>query len=161
MLWNNPPLVIYHATKKSNAKRILDEGIKLDFASPRSDFGYGFYTTTSYDQAVMFGRKYRNDSAILKYTVARNRLSDMSVLFFTRPDDECNYWDFIRHCRTNSYARHFSNDDRRYDIVIGPVARVWDQKPFEAYVGYDQISFHTEQSVLALNSCVSTVNDLL
>ena len=51
MAWTDGPLVVYHGTDNAAASSIFKNGIELSLSQPFTDFGAGFYTTTSLPQA--------------------------------------------------------------------------------------------------------------
>ncbi len=128
------------------------------------DYGSGFYTTTSYEQALMWVRRRMNDNHatngyINKYEFDEEATKNMKKLFFHEPTDE--WLDFVQKNRTQA---DYSHD---YDIVYGPVAndRVYTQfalyesgviskdiliRELKTYKLVDQYLFHTEGSLTAL-----------
>ncbi len=128
------------------------------------DYGSGFYTTTSYEQAKRWVERKMNDKDVSVgyvnvYELDDNVLKDMKSLFFKKPTEE--WVNFVRRNRTD---REFSHD---YDIVYGPVAddSVYTQfmlyesgiismstliQELKTYKLVDQYLFHTEKSLLAI-----------
>ena len=128
------------------------------------DYGSGFYTTTSYEQAKRWVERKMNDKDVSVgyvnvYELDDNVLKDMKSLFFEKPTEE--WVNFVRRNRTD---REFSHD---YDIVYGPVADDIVYTQFMLYEGgiismstliqelktyklVDQYLFHTEKSLLAI-----------
>ena len=128
------------------------------------DYGSGFYTTTSYEQAKRWVERKMNDKDVSVgyvnvYELDDNVLKDMKSLFFEKPTEE--WVNFVRRNRTD---REFSHD---YDIVYGPVADDSVYTQFMLYEGgiismstliqelktyklVDQYLFHTEKSLLAI-----------
>ncbi len=129
------------------------------------DYGFGFYVTTSYEQALQWverrlkekhvGRGYVNvydyNESVLK--------SELRVLSFGEPTEE--WVDFVMQNRTQ---KDFDHD---YDVVYGPVAndRVYTQfalyeggiigkstliSELKTYKLVDQFLFHTERALNAL-----------
>ena len=128
------------------------------------DYGSGFYTTTSFEQAKRWVERKMNDKDVSVgyvnvYELDDNVLKDMKSLFFEKPTEE--WVNFVRRNRTD---REFSHD---YDIVYGPVADDSVYTQFMLYEGgiismstliqelktyklVDQYLFHTEKSLLAI-----------
>ena len=128
------------------------------------DYGTGFYTTTSYQQAEDWVRKRMRDSAACKgyvneYELDLECLKQFHCAFFDSPTDE--WLDFVMH---NRLDRSFTNN---YDVVYGPVANDRVYAFFTLYEGgvmskenliaelktyelVDQYLFHTEQTLKAL-----------
>lgn len=82
------------------------------------DYGYGFYTTTSYEQAFSWVRrkldKIHNKGFINIYDFDENNIKNLKVLNFEQPTEE--WVDFVMKNRTQ---KEFIHD---YDLVFGPVA---------------------------------------
>lgn len=125
------------------------------------DYGKGFYTTTSREQAnkwVVRKISVANESKGYTniYSFDESSLSSLNVLRFETPDE---IWlDFVMMNRTN---KNFSHD---YDIVYGPVAndRVYAAfalyedgmldkqgliRELRAYKLADQLLFHTSKAL--------------
>ena len=127
------------------------------------DFGSGFYTTTSQDQARKWiGIRLRQHAyetgCVSHFTVDRDILgeSDLKVLVFHGSEEA--WFDFVM---DNRHTAGFSHD---YDIVMGPVANdnVYEtltlfedgiiSKPeaiarLKTYKLVDQVLFHTEAAL--------------
>ncbi|MCD8211139.1 MAG: DUF3990 domain-containing protein [Prevotella sp.] len=128
------------------------------------DYGSGFYTTTSYEQAVMWVKSRMNDNHVSTgyintYEFDYEAAKRMKMLSFAEPTDE--WLDFVQNNRTQADYHH------DYDIVYGPVAndRVYTQfalyesgviskdiliEELKTYKLIDQYLFHTESSLTAL-----------
>ena len=127
------------------------------------DFGTGFYTTSSFEQAKKWSinktrREKRGCATVSVFSVSDDFLtkSQYSILNFEKADE--NWLDFVIANRTNP---NFSFD---YDIVKGAVAndRVFASlnafeagfmdkqtllKELRTWMYVDQILFHTEKSL--------------
>ena len=124
------------------------------------DYGRGFYTTTSYEQAEQWVRRRKGSQHTIGYVnvyeLADSLPDDIKQLRFDRPSDE--WIDFVMRNRTE---RGF---DHSFDIVYGPVAndRVYAAfalyesnlldkegliRELRTYELVDQYLFHTEQSL--------------
>lgn len=128
------------------------------------DYGSGFYTTTSYEQAEAWVRRRMDEAKQGKgyvniYTIPESLPSSLQQLIFQSPKEE--WVDFVMRNRTE---KGFVHD---YDIVYGPVAndRVYAAfalyeggllnkqdliKELKAYRLVDQYLFHTEAALQVL-----------
>ena len=124
------------------------------------DYGRGFYTTTSYEQAEQWVRRRRSSGHTTGY-VNLYELSEVlpvsiSLLKFDEPTED--WVDFVMQNRTQRDFNH------NYDIVYGPVAndRVYAAfalyesnllskegliHELKAYKLVDQFLFHTEKAL--------------
>lgn len=129
------------------------------------DYGSGFYTTTSYEQAEAWVRRRmdeakQNKGYVNVYDIPETLPTSLRQLFFQSPTEE--WVDFVMRNRTE---RRFVHD---YDIVYGPVAndRVYAAfalyeggllnkqdliKELKAYKLVDQYLFHTERAIQKLS----------
>lgn len=124
------------------------------------DYGRGFYTTTSYEQAEQWVRRRKGTQHSVGYVnvyeLADILPDDIKQLRFETPTEE--WVDFVMRNRTEKGYEH------SYDIVYGPVAndRVYAAfalyesnlldkegliRELRAYELVDQFLFHTEQSL--------------
>ena len=128
------------------------------------DYGTGFYTTTSYQQAEDWVRRRMPDATVKKgfvneYELNEDKLHNLKCLLFDAPTEQ--WLDFVMENRTN---RSFKHD---YDVVYGPVANDRVYAAFALYEGgllskqnliaelktyklIDQYLFHTTASLEAL-----------
>ena len=128
------------------------------------DYGSGFYTTTSYEQAKKLVERRMKDKGMAVgyvnvYELNDIALENMKVLLFEKPTVE--WVNFVMRNRTE---RGFSHD---HDIVYGPVADDSVYTQFTLYEGgiismptliqelktyklVDQFLFHTEKSLAAI-----------
>lgn len=127
------------------------------------DFGSGFYTTTSCEQAEKWVRRKLDENTqfgyVCVYEITEQDLSELEVLRFDSPDE--HWLDFVMENRTNKDFVH------HYDIVYGPVAndRVYAAfglyesgvfnkqeliRELRAYKLVDQMLFHTERALRKL-----------
>lgn len=128
------------------------------------DYGSGFYTTTSIEQAEAWVKRRMDEAKRAKgyvnvYDIPEIFPSILRQLVFTSPTEE--WVDFVMRNRTE---REFVHD---YDIVYGPVAndRVYAAfalyeggllnkqdliKELKAYKLVDQYLFHTERAIKTL-----------
>ena len=134
------------------------------------DYGSGFYTTTSYDQAEKWVRRKLNKSSdkgyVCVYDFDEQTFVELNVLHFDVPDE---LWlDFVMANRTNKDFSH------NYDIVYGPVAndRVYAAfglyesgifnkqeliRELRTYKLVDQMLFHTEKALEKLRFLESII----
>lgn len=128
------------------------------------DYGSGFYTTTSYEQAKKLVERRMKDKGVAIgyvniYDLDDKAVKRMNSLIFEKPTEE--WVKFVMKNRTN---RTFSHD---LDIVYGPVADDSVYTQFTLYEGgiismstliqelktyklVDQYLFHTEKSLTAI-----------
>ena len=128
------------------------------------DYGQGFYTTSSYEQAEAWVRrrmaeKKASQGYIYTYELDESAMQNMNTLTFETPTED--WVDFVMQNRTQ---RDFVHE---YDIVYGPVANDRVYASFALYEGglinkqtliselktyklVDQYLFHTEKSLQAL-----------
>ncbi len=125
------------------------------------DYGVGFYTTTSYEQAVSWVERRANERKLSKgyvnvYEFDEKCIKNFKHLIFDSPTEE--WVDFVMQNRTQNSFEH------DYDIVYGPVANDKVYASFALYEGgflnkqaliselktyklVDQYLFHTEKSL--------------
>lgn len=128
------------------------------------DYGKGFYTTTSYEQAENWVKRQRNQSMADKgyvnvYEFDQSSLNIVKSLVFEEPTE--GWLDFVMQNRTVKGYKH------DYDIVYGPVANDRVYAAFALYEGgiinkqeliaelktyklVDQYLFHTAQALQLL-----------
>lgn len=128
------------------------------------DYGAGFYTTTSYEQAELWVKRrmlssHAKTGYINVYELNENSISEIDVLWFDEPTGE--WVDFVMSNRTLIDFTH------NHDLVYGPVAndRVYAAfalyesdlldkegliKELKTYKLVDQMLFHTDRSLLYL-----------
>lgn len=128
------------------------------------DYGMGFYTTTSFEQAEAWvKRRIKEKNAdkgyINEYEFDKGALGKFNSLIFENPTDE--WVDFVMANRTNKDFIH------SYDIVYGPVANDRVYAAFALYEGglldkqtliaelkvyklVDQFLFHTKKALRAI-----------
>ena len=149
---------IYHGS--------LDEVKKPDIRKPNRtlDYGYGFYATTSYEQAEAWVRRRMNENKqsfgyVNIYEIDFNVLNTLNILSFESPSE--NWLDFVMLNRTQKGFEH------SYDVVYGPVAndRVYASfalyesglinkqnliSELKTYKLVDQYLFHTKEALRAI-----------
>ena len=136
---------------------------KIIIPSRTLDYGSGFYTTTSYEQAEKWvERKLDNKQGIgyvNVYEWDEKSQNELDYLHFAEPNED--WVDFVHNNRTIRRFRH------EHDIVYGPVANdrvyaafaLYEQgfidkqtliRELKAYKLVDQLLFHTEKSLQSL-----------
>ena len=128
------------------------------------DYGQGFYTTSSYEQAEAWVRrrmaeKKASQGHICTYELDESAMQNMNILTFETPTED--WVDFVMQNRTQKGFVH------EYDIVYGPVANDRVYASFALYEGglinkqtliselktyklVDQYLFHTEKALQVL-----------
>jgi hypothetical protein len=122
-------------------------GFSVDLRRCRvdTDFGQGFYLTTSEKQARNWAnmrirrRPARKRAVLLSFQVEREWLSSLEALCFIRPTLE--FQDFVEDCRLSVSHHQRRGAKKSYDIVYGPMS-LWPQDT--TYGDGDQISIHTQ-----------------
>jgi len=124
------------------------------------DYGAGFYTTTSREQAERWVRRKFSASIlegyVCQYHVSEEDAAQLDILKFDKADER--WLDFVMANRTDKNFTH------NHDIVIGPVANdrvyaafglyesgLFDKedliRELRAYKLVDQVLFHTEAAL--------------
>jgi Protein of unknown function (DUF3990) len=159
--WGNPPLSVYHGTDNVSAVvgRATAAGAQLPFlpnlalCRPFTDFGQGFYTTTSEHQAkqwanmrVLRASGRQSFAVVIRFELDRDWLASLDSLVFVRPI--ADFWRLVSDCRLG-FPPHqrIPPHPAPYDVVYGPVT-IWPQTLVIA--DCDQISFHTQKAVAGL-----------
>lgn len=128
------------------------------------DYGSGFYTTTSYEQAKRLVERRMKDKGVNVgyvnvYELDEDFVKRMKSLIFEKTTEE-----WVNFVMKNRTERGFVHD---YDVVYGPVADDSVYTQFTLYEGgvislptliqelktyklVDQYLFHTEESLLAI-----------
>ena len=128
------------------------------------DYGQGFYTTSSYEQAKAWVKRRMDEKKtsqgyVCVYELDEVAMQEMNTLLFDTPTEE--WVDFVIKNRTQKGYVH------EYDIVYGPVANDRVYASFALYEGglinkqtlilelktyklVDQYLFHTEKALQAL-----------
>jgi hypothetical protein len=95
------------------------------------DYGSGFYTTTSFEQAERWVKRKLNVSHskgwVNVYEWDDSKANNLNILKFTSPNED--WLDFVMSNRTDIHYHH------NYDIVYGPVA---DDRVYAAFALYEQ-----------------------
>ena len=160
--WSNPPLSVYHGTDNRSAgatglaPRAALAGFvpNLALCRPFTDFGQGFYTTTSLHQARQWAntRVLRASpragihAVVVRFDLDRDWLATLESLVFVRPT--ADFWALVTDCRIG-FPPHQRPPPGPlpYDAVYGPVT-LWPQ--ILVISDCDQVSFHTQSAVAGL-----------
>ena len=140
-------MIVYHGSLvKVEQPRILVPSHTLDY-------GAGFYTTTSYDQAEKWVRNKLNEGHrhgfVNKYDWDERATTDLNYKHFSEPDEE--WIDFVHNNRT---VFGFEHD---FDVVYGPVA---NDKVYAAFALYEQ-GFIDKQTLIREMRAHKFVDQLL
>lgn len=106
-------MLLYHGSNlQVNKPKILVSNRMLDFGS-------GFYTTSSKEQAVKWSktqtaRRKKGEPVVSLYECDEKKVEELSVLKFKSADKE--WLKFVTDNRKGTYI------GKKYDLVIGPVA---------------------------------------
>lgn len=146
----------------------LEQVVSPEIRQPNRtlDYGCGFYTTTSYEQAKDWVKRHSKDTPkpefgfVNVYEVDIDEVKAANTLWFDEPSEE--WVDFVYSNRNN---RQFSHD---YDFVYGPVAndRVYAAftlfeagllnkqdliRELKTYTLVDQLLMHTPASLKSIS----------
>jgi len=171
MPWSNGPLTVYHGCDDQSANNIVKNGINLALCKVLTDFGQGFYTTTSLKQAKNWANQRCNRIKIrgggtgsqatgrmsteIQFDIDRDLIARQEILFFIIENSNSDYWDFVTHCRTVAPVQHKPTGGK-YDVVAGPVS-LWPQRLI--IKDCDQISFHTPNLLRSLQRVRNIIPD--
>ncbi len=132
-------ITFYHGTSTSGAANIRANGIDLSYSRAETDFGLGFYTTTSQSQAQKWAA--RNGGEVLEFRVSRQAfegLDELNLATKTQP----SLFRFFRHNRLGGRLHS-------HDIVSGPM--LGNPRQFLKGTGGrafgQQTSFHTQDAI--------------
>ena len=147
-------MILYHGSIE------IVENPEIRIPSRSLDYGYGFYTTTSFKQAEDWVKRKLNTNTPVGYVniyeFDENLIKSLNALLFDSPTEE--WVDFVMNNRTN---KDFDHD---FDVVYGPVANDKVYAAFALYEGgiidkqnliselkayklVDQYLFHTDKAL--------------
>lgn len=150
-------MILYHGSIE-----IVDNP-EIRIPSRSLDYGYGFYTTTSFKQAEDWVKRKLNTNSPIGYVnvyeLDEDLVKSLKTLLFESPTED--WLDFVMSNRTN---KDFNHD---FDIVYGPVANDKVYAAFALYEGgiidkqnliselkayklVDQYLFHTDKALKAI-----------
>lgn len=156
---------LYHGSTVAVRKPSVNRG------RPTVDFGQGFYTTTSYEQAKKWAElKRKRTSAphavVTEYEVANDILQGRyTTLFFSGPTQE--WLDFV-------VSNRKGNGTAAYDLTMSPVAndqlyatiRLYEQgvvtasaaiEMLRTHLLFDQLAFHNQHAAKELTFIQSII----
>ena len=156
---------LYHGSTVAVRKPSVNRG------RPTVDFGQGFYTTTSYEQAKKWAElKRKRTSAphavVTEYEVADDILQGRyTTFFFSGPTQE--WLDFV-------VSNRKGQNTGAYDLTMGPVAndqlyatiRLYEQgvvtasaaiEMLRTHLLFDQLAFHNQHAANELRFIRSTI----
>lgn len=151
--WSDQDIVLYHGTLDAHVDSIL-QGVDLNRCKHLRDFGRGFYTTTKRTQAQRWANDLaaqttRAAPAVLEFTVERNDLAVLEILFFVRGTAVAvDFWSFVQYCRSSA-TDHGRTPTTWYDLVVGPV--MGSLRKQTVIPDGDQVSFHTPKATVILD----------
>lgn len=155
-------MILYHGSN------VEIEKINLEKCRPYKDFGQGFYLTTIKEQAVKMAvrvaRIYGSEPIITQFEFEEENTSTLNIKVFDAPTEK--WAKFVLNNRNRNYmdiGDSQCNHDKKYDIVIGPIANddlallfrqfssgLIDVHTLVRAMEYkkltDQISFHTNDA---------------
>jgi hypothetical protein len=162
--WQNDDFILYHGSTEDSLRPLDPEGlsvgvlphhINLERCGTRTEFGRGFYVTSSLEQAKSWAnlqakriairkRKTTHPRAVvLGVSLNRDRLATLEALVFT--NENCGFWPFVEYCRAGHPPHGRRNAVQvRYDIVYGPLS-IWPQH--FVLKDCDQVSFHSAKAL--------------
>jgi hypothetical protein len=160
--WNNAPLDLYHGTDShslsgiqlAQGKPLVGFSVDLGVCRANTDFGKGFYMTTSEHQARNWAnirvrrrasRSPGTKAMLLSFKVDRDWLASLDALCFVLPCQ--SFFDFVEDCRSGVPPHQRADPRLAYDVVYGPVT-LWPQDMVVA--GADQVSIHTTSAATGL-----------
>jgi hypothetical protein len=154
--WTNAPIDVYHGTTRNYAERIANSTVDVSAGRVHTDFGRGFYTTTSLfvaqQRALQVSDKVSESSpAVLRLHISREGLAQLTSISFIRHSmASVDFWSFVQHCRAG--LPHLPASSSYYDAVCGPIALTWRGPSNSSTLSdSDQISFHTAAAQAMLN----------
>jgi hypothetical protein len=134
-------MTLYHGSNT------IVETPSLDFSRKTLDFGAGFYTTTSREQAAQFARiimrrRQTNTQWVSIYDFDEETArKNLEMLYFPKADK--NWLDFVIANRFDKYK------SKRYDKIQGPVA---DDDVYPTILLYESGDLTTEEALNRLKS---------
>ncbi|MEN8446311.1 MAG: DUF3990 domain-containing protein, partial [Cyanobacteria bacterium J06555_13] len=145
----------FHGTTAEVAENIRVEGIDLSKGSPASDFGQGFYMTTSPDEALQSASRLTDGTEpldVVRFDVPNSELDSLTGL--NLPDAASTDWqDFVEFHKTYEPSNLLHGGDP-YDMVSGPLFRRYsgpDEVPIAWPDRVPQTSIHTPNAVEVFN----------
>jgi hypothetical protein len=126
MVWTNADLVVYHGTDDRAVANILQNGVNPAAGIPLSDFGLGFYVTSS----LWYAKNHADEkvlrsagslrAAVLAFHVDRDLAGNLDDhLTFVCVGDE--FHDFVAYNHGGG-LNHARSGGVPYDLVYGPIS---------------------------------------
>jgi hypothetical protein len=156
-LWNNAPLVAYHGTDLRSfsslnpvmGQLLVGFVVDLNLCRPTTDFGRGFYLTTSWEQARNWANvkadRRRSKGLILKFELDRDWLASLQSLCFVLADTP--FYNLVADCRNGISPHQRPGPQQLYDVVYGPVTLKGQTMVVQ---NADQLSFHSDVAASGL-----------
>ena len=162
----NDRIRLYHGCMWDDAVKIGNTGVDTTKGRSRTDFGQGFYLTTSVHQAndwavtkvkrAILRKEPSSPATVIIFVVPWEQLALLESIVFVVPDQE-RYWPLVKHCRANPPGTHrIVPKPLWYDLAVGPVARRWQGDEREVNPDFDQYSFHTDKAVTVLATVMAS-----
>ena len=132
--------------------------VNLSLCRPLTDFGQGFYTTTSLHQAREWANArvrrilaptQAHTAVVIQFSLGHDWPAHLDALAFARPI--VDFWDLVTDCRYGFPPHQRSGSKAAYDVVYGPVT-IWPSRLL--IQDCDQISFHTSVAASGLGTPV-------
>jgi hypothetical protein len=156
--WTNGPLTAFHGTDSFSLSAygsltlhspLAGFAVNLALCRRNTDFGQGFYLTTSDHQARQWANtRVRRllrptgpplQAVVLSFAIDRDLIAGADVLAFVLATSD--YWDLVHDCRLGLTPHARPGARQYYDIVYGPVS-LWRQELI--IHDADQISIHDQ-----------------
>ncbi len=123
MPWINGDIVVYHGTDNLSGSAIRLSGLDPNRFNPKTDFGKGFYVTTSLHQAQQWANQRCRSTThlnpeVLEYHLLRDVIENLSRLTFVI--DTTDYHEFVEYCRPGQTNHGPLPRATPYDVVYGP-----------------------------------------
>jgi hypothetical protein len=161
LAWQNDDLILYHGCTDRSLHPANPTGIRVGtiahgidptVGAQTTDFGPGFYATSSLHQAKCWAdvRQARMNkrhpgikAVVLRFDMKRNHLAELETLVFVT--ETSGFWPLVFYCRNQQppHAR-LNSMQPMYDVVYGPLSA--GIQPL-IYKDCDQLGFHTAAAV--------------
>lgn len=146
----------YHGTNMVSAKDILEKGINLQSGRQDADFGQGFYTTESYEQAKRWAGKTKS-SAVIGFYCDTDKLDGVKFNGFTKEWKEYVYnnrVDVLDTCPFKDYIEGPLADGRTKrmarKVSLGEISKADFMAEISKSDIGSQVAFKTQKAVDSL-----------